>query len=388
MIWLYRFLRGYVTVGFYGDFAEKILNLCVSHRISIWNSRLCKNGIETNIYVKDVRTLRKIVRKSGVKVKILKKAGLPFKVSRNKKRAGLFLGAVLFFLFLEFMSGFIWNIEIIGNSKVETEEILDLCREIGIYEGVRADSIDAKISREKLLLKSQKLAWASLNVEGSRLTVNVTEITDASKDNELPCNLKASADGIIKKIDVTAGNCIVKVGDTVKAGDVLVSGVVEKADGTQFVHSAGVINAESTSIFKAEGKYEKKVKEKTGKIKSKYALEFFTVKIPLFLGSESGDFETELFVKQAKLFGKKLPVRLYERKFMYCKNVTYKLSEESLTEELKKQIIKQIKSEKTEDYTLSDFETQKTNDGIILSVKVKSTENIATEDTILINSEG
>ena len=59
----------------------------------------------------------------------------------------------------------------------------------------------------------------------------------------MPTNLKAAADGIIKRIDVTSGNCIVKVGDTVAKGDILVSGMEERADGTKFVHSAGRVTA-------------------------------------------------------------------------------------------------------------------------------------------------
>lgn len=387
MIWLYRFLRGYITVGFYGDFAEKILNLCVSNNISIWNSRLCKNGIETCIFAKDAKKLRIIVRKSKVKVKILKKSGLPFKIAKHKKRTGLFLGAVLFILFLEFMSGFIWNIEIVGNSKVKTKEILSLCEDIGIYEGVRAESIDARVCREKLLLKSDKLAWASLNVEGSCLTVNVTEITDANKNSSAPCNLKASADGIIKKIDVTQGNCVVKVGDTVKKGDVLVSGVLEKANNTQFVHSAGVINAESTRIFESEGKFEKKVKENNGKVKSKYALEIFTVKIPLFLGSESDEYIAESEIKKAELFSKSLPLKLYKRKFIFFEERVIKLSKESLLKELEADIQSQIDSLNLKDYTISKTKESVTSDSIRIIKEIKATENIAVEDAILLSTQ-
>ena len=380
-------MRGYITVGFYGDFAEKILNLCVSHHISIWNSRLCKNGIETCVFAKDTRKLRIIVRKSKVKVKILKKSGLPFKIAKHKKRTGLFLGAVLFILFLEFMSGFIWNIEIVGNSKVKSEEILSLCKDIGIYEGVRADSIDARVCREKLLLKSDKLAWASLNVEGCLLTVNVTEITDADKNGSEPCNLKASADGIIKKIDVTQGNCVVKVGDTVKKGDVLVSGVLEKANNTQFVHSAGVIKAESTRIFESKGKFQKTVKENNGKVKTKYALEIFTVKIPLFLGGESEEYYSETKIKKAELFSKSLPLKLYKRKFIFYEERVIKLSQESLLNELEADIQSQIESLDLKSYTVSRTEKNVSSDEICLIKEIKATENIAVEDEILLSAQ-
>lgn len=388
MLWLYRFLRGFVTVLFCGDYAEKILNLCVSHRITIWNSRLCKEGIKTNIYLKDIMKLRKIVRKSKVRVRIVKRCGLPFRLAKNKKRLGLFIGVVLLFAFLQTMSGFIWIIEVTGNNKVETKEILAACDKIGICEGIWADSINPKTCREKLLLGSDGLAWASLNIEGSRLTVNVTEISETTRDDTAPCNLKSSADGIIKKIDVTSGNCLVKVGDTVKSGDVLVSGVLEKADITQFVRSAGVITAETTRIFSSEGKFEKVIKEKTGKIKTKYALEFFTLKIPLFLGGETGEYETELEIKEAEFLEKSLPIRLYKRRFIYYESRTLKFSEEKLRAELEQQVMAQIETEGLENYTVSEFKEQITDGGIILSAEVTATENIAVEDALRINENG
>lgn len=387
MLWLYRYLRGYITILLCGDYAEKVLNLCVSHRISIWDSRLCKEGIKTNIYVSDIKRLRKTVRKSGVKVKIIKKAGLPFKLEKNKKRCGFFIGLIIMLVFLNIMSGFIWQIDIVGNSKVKTAEILADCKKIGIYEGIRAGSINSKALREKLLLSSDKLAWASLNIEGSRLTVNVTEIDDSKKSPE-PCNLVASADGIIKKIDITVGNCLVKVGDTVKKGDVLVSGISERADSTYFVHSQGTVIAETTRVFSSEGKYQKRIKEPTGEVKTKYAVEFFTIKLPLFLGSEIKEYESELQIKEASLWGKSLPLRLYQKDFIFYNNKTVTVSDQNLESELKEDIIKRIENESFENYKISDFSIEKSDEGMTVKTLVTATENIAVKESLIINENG
>ena len=55
----------------------------------------------------------------------------------------------------------------------------------------------------------------------------------------------ATADGIIKKMDIVSGNSVVKVGQAVKKGDLLVSGIIETVDGTRFVKSKGTVLATS-----------------------------------------------------------------------------------------------------------------------------------------------
>ena len=100
MIWIYRYIIGNLRVHFFGDFSEKALNLTVSNGINIWNSKLVKNGIETNISVRDFKRLRKIIRNSGIRVHIIKRYGLPFIINKNRMRLGIAFGLVFLVLFL------------------------------------------------------------------------------------------------------------------------------------------------------------------------------------------------------------------------------------------------------------------------------------------------
>lgn len=381
MLWLYRFLMGYVTVLFSGDFCEKILNLTAKNRITLWNSRLTKKGIESNLLAKDFKRLRAIIRKSEIKVHILKRKGLPFKTSKYNKRLGLLIGAVIFMSFLKVMSGFIWVIDINGNETVSSSQILSACKEIGIKEGVKRSSIHTKTDRERLLLKLDKLAWASLNIEGSRLGVNVTERKKTEADETAPSNLKATADGIIKKIDIVSGNCLVKTGDAVKKGDVLVSGVIEKLSGTHFVKSQGTITAETVEEIKLESKYKTEKTINSGKQKTKNVLEIFSLKIPLFLGEEKGEYKAYKDTKSLSFLGKDLPLRIHSKTFYFYE--TYKLtySKEQLEAELQKKLEKGLEKGSS----IIESNVAETNDGLILTALVSNTKNIASEEKMLIS---
>ncbi len=385
MLYFYRFLRGYIKIAIIGEYTEKALNLCAANKISFWNSKIIKNGIETCIFIKDFSALRNIMRGSKLRVHILEKRGLPIKLYKNRKRYGLYIGAVWLFIFLKFMSGFIWVIDVEGNIKTETYDILSACKKIGITEGIKKDSINPKIKREELLLEIDTLAWAALNIEGSRLTVNVSEIEPRPNSDASPTNLLASADGIIKRIDITSGNCLVKTGDTVKKGDVLVSGIIETALGTRFVKSSGSIIAETTRILTAEQNYTYIKEYETGKLRYRSVLELFTLKIPLYLGNVTEDYNEELKINNLKLFENTLPIKIYRKEFRIKTKEKITLSDTEISSLLKENIEKQLAEKGIKDYTLVSEKTEPTDNGIKTEVLVKSTENIAESSKILIS---
>ena len=386
MILFYRYFLGYLKVSFYGEFPEKILNFCADTGLTFWGAKSDKKGITVFISIKDFYSLRPIIRGSKVKVHIEEKYGFPFVFSRYKKRWGLILGAIIFMTFLEIMSSFIWVIEINGNVNVKSEEIIGALNQMGIYEGVPSGNISPKNDSQRLLLKMDKLAWASLNIEGCRLSVNVTEMQKKENANNKPCNLKAEFDGVIKKIDLKSGNSVVKVGDTVKKGDVLVSGIIENAGGTRFVSSEGVVTAEITRTFKVSKPYTENKVIETGKKKERNVLEIFTLKIPLFLGDETEQCNTTFFEKQLKLFGVGLPIRVYKKEYRYTQKAEIKKTADEIKSELNEKMEKLLKKETNKDYKVKSTEFAEDEKEITLKTTVVYTKNIAYKDFLLIST--
>lgn len=386
MLWLYRFICGYLYVEFYGDFSEKILNICAKNRISLWNSRCVKRRIRCSIMIRDFRKLPEIIRGNKIRVHILKKVGLPFYIRRYNKRVGFTTGMVLFFVFLKFMSCFIWSVEVCGNKAVSTKEIISACNSIGIYEGILKSKINPKVQKQRLLLSLDSLAWASINIEGCCLTVNVTEVQKNTEDNKQATNLKATADGIITKIDVISGNCLVKVGQTVKKGDVLVSGIIEREDSTQFVHSLGHITAKTERSITVSGDYKKEISNNTGKVKKKSVLNLFGYKIPLYLGKESGDYIANTDSFRLKLLGTELPISLYTKEFIFYEKVKITLSKDELLNELENTIKNQLKESNITEYEIMQRTVVENENGLKLSLVVATQEDIAYQDILLFSS--
>ena len=250
MLWLIRYIRGYIKIKISGEYKESFINKAMKHGVFLWRLCVLENEITAHINIKDFKYLLKIRRKVNAKIKIEEKHGLPFFMHRYRKRWGFILGAVIFICILQFLSLYIWSIEVEGNKLVKSNEILSDCQKIGVFEGMRKSKISPKNAAGRLLLLNDKLAWCAFNIEGSVITVNVTETKNMTngKDNN-PSNLIAKEDGIITKIDVNSGNTVVKVGDAVAKGDIIVSGIVESMNSTAFVHSSGSVEAVIQKTF-------------------------------------------------------------------------------------------------------------------------------------------
>lgn len=380
MLYLYRFFCGILELEFSGIYPEKILNLCSKNRIGVWNVHFCEQKIRLFITVRDFRKLPRILKKSGIKLHILEKKGFPFFIDRYKKRFGIFVGIILFFAVLQFMSGFIWIIDVSGNKVVSDTQILSVCDELGIKIGAKRSKIDTKNMAQDLLLKTDGLSWGSLNIEGCKLTVNVTEITPKTEDNSIATNLKANADGIIEKIDVTSGNCVVKVGDVVKKGDVLVSGIIESAVETKFVHSSGSILAKTEQTVALSEPFIKEVEYSTGKMTKKSVLQIFNLKIPLYIGKEKGDFNTELKKQNFKLFSQSMPINLYTKKFIFVKKHKQERDYEKLCEALEQKLL--IQSQK-ENFTVKTKSFIKTDNSVTLNAVICKTQDITYSENLI-----
>ena len=380
MLYLYRFFCGILEVEFFGIYPEKIINLCAKNRIAVWNVHYGNNKIRLFITVKDFKRLPKILKRSGLRLHILNKTGFPFFINRYKRRFGIFAGIVIFFAVLQFMSGFIWIIEVEGNKTVTDREILAICEEIGIKIGVKRNSIDTKNTPQDLLLKTDKLSWGSFNIEGCKLTVNVTEIVPKTEDNTVATNLKAAKDGIIEKIDVTSGNPVVKVGDIVKKGDLLVSGITETMRDTKFVHSIGTVTAKTEETITLFEPFIKKTETLTGKTAKRRVLEVFGIKIPLYIGKEKGNFKTETDCKNLKLLSQNIPIKIYTKKFIFVKKENLTRDYNELCQQLRERLEKESKTKnfnvKTKDFTQNE-------NGVTLTAVVTKTEDITYSENLI-----
>lgn len=387
-LFIYRLFCGYLYVRVRAKNPEKILNLANAKGLGIWRVSVKEDTIYFKIGIHSFKKLRIFKRKIPCKIHITKKIGLPFFIAKNRKRYGMAVGMLIFCAILYLMSGYVWNICISGNKEIKSTEILDSLNKIGIYEGVKISSIEPEEKRNELLLVQDGLAWAAINIEGSKITVDVTETKEKENIETKPSNLVANEDGIIKKIEVKSGVIKAKVGDAVQKGQMLVSGIREYEDGRMdFTRSVGNVYAEVEYSF--ETIQPTRVTEflKNGEVLERQILSIFGVKIPLYLGGVEGTYITGANEEKISSGNSYLPIKIISKKFYKTKKTTYTLSEERAKKRAEKTANKKI-AELLGKGELIDKKQKIVCDEntLIIKTNIKCVKDIVFEENLLLDT--
>lgn len=228
---LFSFLMGHVSLVVRGEFLEKFVNMAASRGIYLWDiTRLGNDRVRVKVRISDVRPLRHIARTTKSCFKVVERRGLPFMLNRMKKRKLLAVGGVVFLVTLYFLSSFVWFIQVTGNERLSSEEIKKIAAGAGLKPGVAKWDLDAKLVENTLREKMPSVAWAGVYVKGTRVTIEIAERKLVQEDphrNE-PAHIVAGKAGLIKEVLVLNGQAVIKEGDTVLPGSILISGEIKE----------------------------------------------------------------------------------------------------------------------------------------------------------------
>ncbi|MBS6516804.1 MAG: sporulation protein YqfD [Clostridium sp.] len=255
-------LEGIVKVRLQGCSPERFFNLCGQGEIEIWNISCTGHEYECCMTVKGFFACRSLAQKSGIRLKLLKKQGLPFFFYRNRKRKLWAAGFFSFFLILYLCSLFIWDIEFQGNLRHSDQELLNFLEMEEIACGKRKTKIDCEELEGRIRSQYSDVTWVSARVEGTRLYIHIKEndvvLTVPEKDST-PADLVAAEDGEIVSVIVRSGTPMVHPGDIVKKGQVLVSGTISITDDSGTVISEHTVRADADIVGRRRRVDKKKI---------------------------------------------------------------------------------------------------------------------------------
>lgn len=287
----FRLCKGIVKVRLTSSCPERFFRMC-SHRGIAIHRLSCRDGVyEMEISRKDFFLLPPICRKSASRIHILRKTGLPFFFSRNKKRKAYFIGLAVGLLLLVLFSLRIWSIDIRGNRQISQPSILAFLEEHKIFCGIRKSEIDCKQVADSLRGHFPEITWVSAKIEGTSLVIEMEENREGEKTLAAgsPCDLVADKDGVIVAMITRKGVPQVAVGDVCKKGDLLVSGCLEiKNDSQETIRyayteaDADVYVSREYSYSHREPLYEER-KEYTGRTRTSFCLQWEEASLSLGL---------------------------------------------------------------------------------------------------------
>lgn len=255
---LLLFFKGILTVKLISSTPERFLNICNANHINMWDLTFIEDSYYFKTEPAEYYRLKGILRKTGSKTVICGKKGLPFILFRYRKHNCFVAGILLAMFMLYIISLFVWDISVEGNRMITDEVLLDTLHESGIHHGMLLKKISCD-SLEKMLRNTfDDLTWVSVEINGTRLIIHVKENDEdyILQKNTDTCNLVAVKPGIIQSIVTRSGTPLVKNGDEVAEGDVLVSGIVDVMDDYGTVISQKCVCADADIVLQTSYDYE------------------------------------------------------------------------------------------------------------------------------------
>ncbi|MBO5425870.1 MAG: sporulation protein YqfD [Lachnospiraceae bacterium] len=225
---LIRWLKGYIKLNIEGTYKDRFINICTKNNVNMWGMNSCEKNITTYMLYNDYKNTRKYIDKTDVSIQIIEKIGLPFLCKAYKKRYGFMLGIALFFFLIYSFTSYIWDINVIGESIYTKEEIVKNVRDNYVDIGTPIEDINCEELEKILRVEYDKVAWISCELKGTQLNIEITETIeqDTIKVSNNPCNIIAAKDGVVTKIVTRNGKTIKTIGEEVKKGDVIITGVI------------------------------------------------------------------------------------------------------------------------------------------------------------------
>lgn len=257
---LIRYWKGYVQIRIEGDSPERFLNLCRYHNLILWNLHYEESGVTCFLFLKDFRKLKSLIRKSGVRVLVIKRRGMPFFVGRNKKRKAAYISACLSFIGIYILSLFLWDIRFEGNIHYTDDVLMQFLNQKGYVHGMKLSDITCEELEKEIRSAYNDINWVSAMIEGTRLVVKIKEnagvLEESEQKEKPPGDLVADKDGTVVAVITREGTPLVHAGDSVQAGDVLVSGKVELKNDAGEVENTHLVQADADVIIEYQDTYE------------------------------------------------------------------------------------------------------------------------------------
>ncbi|MBE6611299.1 MAG: hypothetical protein E7632_02300 [Ruminococcaceae bacterium] len=281
------------------------------------NLRRDAEGARFSLPLTDCRSVTRILANHGITAEVTAEHGLCYLLHRYRKRYGIAVGAVLFCAILFLSEQFIWTVEVVGNDRISAGEITRRFETLGVGVGTYIPGIDFDWVHNQMLIDYPDLAWAAVNVRGTRAVAEVREmaVNDPVPDEISPHNLIAAEDGIVRSVEILRGQPIAETDGLVRKGELLASGIEETKKGFKLVHARGRVMAEVKRTITVEIPLESVRREAVGREFFERYLNIFGFSVKFFGNTGNMPPECDTIIREhpLRVFGIiELPVSVTE----------------------------------------------------------------------------
>ena len=257
--------------------------------IPVTASILLQKGIRVSIlndgYVlakeKDISKIQKIL--SGrIKFSISEPKGLYGAWKRIQHKVATVICAIASILTLLLSQCLVWDIRPSGNENIANSDIKARLESCGFSVGDLWREKSLSEVETELLKRYNDISWVNINRRGTVAYVSIIEKeieSPESNSNILYSNIVAAYDCVIDEVTVKSGTAMVKAGESVKRGDLLILGANANGD---FCRAEGMVIGRVSDNLTVDVKKEYENRRISSKKLHEATLNIFKISINIF----------------------------------------------------------------------------------------------------------
>ena len=375
-----NYLRGTARVAVTGLFPERVINLCAQNCVEFWAVEWRDEHLVTmTVRRTGLSRLEELAQRVDCEVAVKGRRGFPEFVRGFRSRYAFLVGLALALCAVGVLSMFVLTVEITGNETVPDGVIHRQLQRFGVHPGAFGPGLDRRQIEQEILLELPELSWMSINLSGTRVEVQVREVQKAPErvDESIFHHVVSTADGIITRVEAELGDAVVKEGDIVGTGEILISGTVtleppkysDLPPRYYDVHARGRVWARTWRTVTAVIPEEVMMKTYTGTEDSVWSVNFFGRRVEFFGNSSisGGLCDRITSVRQAALPGGEiLPLWLAREQIRFYEPTVLRVDRDAAAKLLEEQLRGRLKELVGEDGQVLRVEFQtRVADGLI-----------------------
>lgn len=224
-------MRESVRVKIEGLNLDKAINKILEADIKIYNlNRKSNREINFDIKYSKKEQLFALFDSLCYNIEILKINSAVHSLKLLRKRIGILVGLAFAFVLICICSFNVTTLKLNGNKDISEEDVKQVLSENGINFGFFNFSCDLEKTKKVLYSNFENIAYLDIKRVGTAVIISIKESENVDQVLNEKGDIISAFDSIITKIVVYKGTPMVKVGDKVNKGDILIKGVVASTD--------------------------------------------------------------------------------------------------------------------------------------------------------------
>lgn len=377
-----RKITGELEVTATGLSPEKLLNLAAKNHISISGvRRLSYTQLCFNIGPADYNRLKKLLPEGRYKLNIGSSRGLSLMLYAFRARYCLIAGIIISIILAFFASSRIWFVKVRGCEKVSEENVLQLLESYGLKSGASVSGEELDEMEKRLMQDISDISWVGISRRGVNIYAYIKESSELPESTPIdkPADVIALKDGVVEKVTVLQGRAVVTQGQTVRAGDVLISGELIYQDlPYQYIYALGDVQARIWYSGERKISLVQSETVRTGNTAVVRTMRIFGQDIPLDGENPFASYEVESREQDVMNLG--IPVTIITQTYYETEEREYSITQEEALElgksDLEQELSAQIPQDAEILRTQSSVKAAEGENAVIVSMFIETLEQI------------